>query len=113
MQEEVKVWLEDIIKAISEIKFFLTDIPDYQHYQEDLRTKRAIERNVEIIGEAMTRILRQIPTIQISHARNIVDTRNRIIHGYDNVSDAIIWLITQKYLPILEHEAHELLLDNT
>ena len=112
MRDEVKVWLEDITKAVSEIKFFLIDIADYQQYQQDLKTKRAVERNVEIIGEAMTRILKAIPTVQISHSRNIVDTRNRIIHGYDDVSDAIIWLITQKYLPLLEQEVNELLVDH-
>ena len=45
--------------------------------------KRAVERNIEIIGEAMNHILKLEPDIPISDSRRIVDTRNRIIHGYE------------------------------
>ena len=68
-----------------------------------------MERNIEIIGEAMDRILKADPNIQISYSRKIVDTRNRIIHGYDSVSDDVIWLIVTKYLPVLEKEVELLL----
>ena len=43
------------------------------------------------------------------HARNIVDTRNRIIHGYDAVSDEVIWGIVINYLPVLDQEIRLLL----
>lgn len=52
----------------------------------------------------MSRILEVQPQIEISDSRRIVDTRNRIIHGYDSVSDEIIWSIVSKYLPILYSE---------
>jgi len=74
-----------------------------------LRTKRAVERNIEIIGEAMSRILKRDDSIQISNSRKLVDVRNRIIHGYDSVSDDIIWGIIIKHLPTLQSEAEELL----
>jgi uncharacterized protein with HEPN domain len=45
----------------------------------------------------------------ISDARKIVDTRNRIIHAYDNVSDEIMWSIIIKHLPILKTEIRKLL----
>jgi uncharacterized protein with HEPN domain len=57
----------------------------------------------------MDRILKEDPKIQITDSRKIVDTRNRIIHGYDVVSDDIIWLIVNKSLPILEKEVKILL----
>ena len=60
-------------------------------YQNDLKTKRAVERNLEIIGEAVQRILKEEPSVQLSNVRRIVDTRNRIIHGYDTVSDELLW----------------------
>jgi len=44
------------------------------------------------------------PDILISDSRKIVDTRNRIIHGYDTISADVIWLIVTRYLPILENE---------
>ncbi|MDX1940393.1 MAG: HepT-like ribonuclease domain-containing protein [Saprospiraceae bacterium] len=52
----------------------------------------------------MSRILKIEPDILISDSRKIVDTRNRIVHGYDSVSDDVIWLIATKYLPILDKE---------
>ena len=60
-------------------------------YQNDLKTKRAVERNIEIIGEAMSRILKENIDIKISNSRKIVDVRNRIIHGYDYITDDVIW----------------------
>jgi uncharacterized protein with HEPN domain len=110
MKIEVKTWLYDILNAIEEIESFFSDRPkDFSFYQKDIRTKRAIERNIEIIGEAMNRVLNMDSNIELSNSRKIVDTRNRIIHGYDNVSDEIIWSITIKHLPILKAEIQKLL----
>jgi uncharacterized protein with HEPN domain len=52
MQDEIKTWLLDIQQAIIEINDFLPDKKDFFQFKRDLKTKRAIERNVEIIGEA-------------------------------------------------------------
>jgi uncharacterized protein with HEPN domain len=57
----------------------------------------------------MSRILKSNDSILISNSRKIVDVRNRIIHGYDSVSDEIIWGIVMNYLPILQKEIEELL----
>lgn len=108
MQDEIRVWLEDIEKAISEINDFLPQPRNFFEFERDLKTKRAVERNIEIIGEAMGRILKVEPEIKISDARKIVDTRNRIIHGYDSVSDEVIWLIAVRYLPMLDEEVKAL-----
>jgi len=59
---------------------------------------------VEIIGEAANRILKQLPDIAITDIKKIIDTRNRIIHGYDSVSDEIIWAVVVKHLPKLYEE---------
>lgn len=110
MEVEIRSWLFDISKAISEIDSFFADgSKTFSAYQNDLRTRRAVERNIEIIGEALNRILTKQPGIQISNSRRIVDTRNRIIHGYDSVSDEIIWSIIIKYLPVLGTEVQTLL----
>ena len=110
MDIEIKTWLYDILSAINEIETFFSERPkDFTVYQADIKTKRAVERNVEIIGEAMKRILSKDTTIEFSNARKIVDTRNRIIHGYDTVSDEIIWGIVVKHLPILQTEIQILL----
>lgn len=112
MQDEIKVWLEDIEKAISEINDFLPEPRNFLEFEKDIKTKRAVERNIEIIGEAMSRILNVEPDILISNSRKIVDTRNRIIHGYDSVSDDVIWLIVVRYLPVLDKEIKEIKKEN-
>ncbi|MBU6176959.1 MAG: DUF86 domain-containing protein [Bacteroidetes bacterium] len=110
MDNEIKVWLFDISNAIAEIDSFFSEIPkEFSTYKNDLRTRRAVERNIEIIGEALSRILTKDPEINISNSRKIVDTRNRIIHGYDAVSDEIIWGIVIKHIPVLQREVHALL----
>lgn len=109
MEDEIKTWLTDIKNSIVEINDFLPDKKDFFQFQKDLKTKRAIERNVEIIGEAANRILKLRPDIKITDIRKIVDTRNRIIHGYDSITDDVIWSIVVKYLPILDEEVTDLL----
>ena len=109
MGDEIRTWLSDIQQAVIEINDFLPDQKNFFEFQKDLKTKRAIERNVEIIGEAANRILKQQPDIKITNIKKIIDTRNRIIHGYDTVSDDIIWSIVVKHLPTLEKEISDLL----
>ncbi|PQJ73817.1 DUF86 domain-containing protein [Polaribacter gangjinensis] len=110
MDNDLKTWLYDILCSINEIESYFIETPKmFEIYQNDLRTKRAVERNIEIIGEAMNRILKRNQPIKISNARKIVDVRNRIIHGYDTVSDAVIWGIVVKNLPVLQLEVEQLL----
>ena len=101
--------MADILQAINEINSFLPDKKDFFSFKHDLKTKRAVERNIEIIGEAVSRILKLDKDFPIEHARKIIDTRNRIIHGYDNVSEEIIWAIVIRDLPNLESTITELL----
>ena len=68
MDNEIKVWLFDISNAIAEIESFFSNIPkEFATYKNDLRTRRAVERNIEIIGEALSRILTKAPEINISN----------------------------------------------
>ncbi|MFA6359484.1 MAG: HepT-like ribonuclease domain-containing protein [Dysgonamonadaceae bacterium] len=77
--------------------------------KRDIKTKRAIERNIEIIGEAVNRILKKDKNFKINNAQQIIGTRNRIIHGYDRVSDDMIWSIVINHLPKLKSEVELLL----
>jgi uncharacterized protein with HEPN domain len=110
MDNTIKAWLFDILSSINEIDSYFIDTPKmFEIYQNDMRTKRAVERNIEIIGEAMSRILKEQSKIKISNSRKIVDVRNRIIHGYDSVSDDVVWGIVVKNLPVLQKEVEVLL----
>ena len=102
--------LKDIEQSIMEIYEFLPEDRNFFAFQKDLKTRKAVERNIEIIGEAMDRLLKADPSIEITDSRKIVDTRNRIIHGYDSVSEDVIWLIVNRYLPILEEEIKRLII---
>lgn len=90
MDIKINAWLLDIQQCIDEILIFKGENTDFLAYQSDLKTKKAIERNIEIIGEAVNRILKVNPDFQIKNAKNIIGTRNRIIHSYDNISDEVI-----------------------
>lgn len=100
---EYKKYVYDIIGSIEEIDEFINH-NNYFEFIKDIKTKRAVERNIEIIGEAMNKLMKIDESLPISNSRKIIDTRNRIIHGYDTVSDEILWAIVQKYLPILKKE---------
>ncbi len=73
--------------------------------------KRAIERDLEIIGEAINRILKKDKTLenQISNAKSIISLRNHVIHAYDNISDENIWSILIYHLPKLSSEIDHLI----
>ena len=110
MDNQTKAWLFDILNAIMVIESYFINVPkDFSSYKNDLRTRRAVERNIEIIGEALNRVITNNSSIDITNARKIVDTRNRIIHGYDSVSDEIIWGIVISHIPVLQIEVESLL----
>lgn len=110
MDNEIKTWLFDILQSINEIDSYYENRPKvFDEYVSDIKTKRAIERNLEIIGEAVNRILKKDKDFELDNAEKIVGTRNRIIHGYDKISDDLIWSIVIKHLPKLKGEVNGLL----
>lgn len=110
MDQSVKKYLEDILLAIDEIDtFFESRQKRFDVYIADVCLRRAVERNITIIGEATNRVLKSVPDIDITAARRIVDTRNYVIHGYDSVTDDIMWGIVIRHLPLLKKEVISLL----
>lgn len=60
MDNDIKTWLYDILQSINEIDSYYNNKPViFEEYVSDIKTKRAIERNLEIIGEAANRILKK------------------------------------------------------
>jgi uncharacterized protein with HEPN domain len=86
MKAEVRKNLFDILQAAEEIAAFTKNM-DFQSYQNSAVTQRAVERDFEIIGEALTRIKRFDETLldAISETHRIIGFRNVLIHGYDMV----------------------------
>lgn len=100
--------------AIEEIEIFLSQRPrQYQVYLDDLMFKRAIERNIGIIGEAMSKILQYDANIAITNAKNIKNTRNYVVHAYDSLEPHIIWNIVINDIPKLKEEVAVLLNENS
>lgn len=104
MSDEIKKWLYDILESISSINEYVGDVKIFENYEKDKKLRRAVEREIEIIGEAVNRIQKNDSPIEISNAGQIIATRNRVIHAYDAINDAIIWGIVVKHLPKLEEE---------
>ncbi|TPG44423.1 DUF86 domain-containing protein [Flavobacterium pectinovorum] len=82
-------------------------------YTKNTLLKRGIERNLEIIGEAVSRILKENTEFEITNARRIIGLRNQIIHAYDSISDENIWSIVIKHLPNLKTEIEEKINNST
>ena len=112
MDEKILKWLYDVKISVDEIEeYFLTNDKDFEKYKQNLMLKRAIERNLEIIGEAMNRIISRDKeyAFRISNAKSIIGLRNQVIHAYDNISDEIIWSVLINHLPKLKSELETLI----
>ena len=115
MDERILKWLYDIKLCIEEIDgFFKEEEKDFFKYRNNLMLKRAVERNLEIIGEAINRIITRdnLFTEKISNAKAIIGLRNQVIHAYDNISDENIWSILTNHLPKLKNEVDVLIKEN-
>jgi len=112
MDERILKWLFDIKMSINEINdFFANEEKDFFKYQKNLMFKRAVERNLEIIGEAMNRIITRDHSFfeKIANAKAIIGLRNHVILAYDTISDENIWSILINHLPKLKIEIDNLI----
>jgi uncharacterized protein with HEPN domain len=110
MQLEAKKLLEDIRQACEEILAF-TEGKTFQDYKQEKLLRSGVERQFEIIGEALNRLNKTAPDVanQVSHNKRIISFRNILIHGYDVVEDAVVWDIVSKALPLLNSQIVKLL----
>ncbi len=104
-RERMLKYLLDIEQVIEEIEQIAANYDgNFSQFQKDWIAIRALERLLQIIGEAVNVLLKLEPSIPITAARNIVDLRNLIVHAYDSVDHAMIWGIIRKDIPILKQE---------
>jgi len=109
MKHEVRKFLYDIKESIESIENYLDGKRDFNIYITDKMLRRAVEREFEIIGEAMSRIEKIDTKIEISSKKQIINMRNRVIHGYDKIDNEIIWGTIVRHLPNLKREVEFLL----
>ena len=111
MDNRILKWLYDIKIAIEEIDSFFENEPnDFFLYKRNIMLRRAVERNLEIIGEATNRIITKDPTFttKISNSKAIIGLRNQVIHSYDSISDENIWSVLTIHIPKLKAEIEKL-----
>jgi uncharacterized protein with HEPN domain len=111
MESLIKKYLYDILTSVDNIDNYLGPARLFADYQSNPMLQDAVERNIEIIGEAVNQILVLEPGIGITNARRIVDARNKIIHGYDEIQPEQVWSIIVNHLPVLKEEVQKLIDD--
>lgn len=101
--------LQEILGCINRIDEFTGNPKLFAAYQKNILVQNAVERNLEIIGEAVKRLSEINPELNISDSRKIINTRNKISHGYDEIDNEQIWGIIINSLPQLKVEITNLL----
>jgi len=107
MMERIKKYLSDILISIELIEDFSQNTLNFADYQSDMKTQSAVERQLAIIGEALNKISKEKDSIDIRNAKQIIGLRNRLIHAYDSIDNAIVWAILKNHLPGLKIEIQE------
>lgn len=110
MDERIDVWLLDIKKAIDEVETYFENYPkDYKVFEKDFLRRRAVERNTEIMGEAINRIFKEDPDFPLPVGKEVIKTRNRIIHAYDSVQPEFLWGLVIRHIPELKKDIERLI----
>ena len=107
---EIRKYLFDILQACDLLVQF-TCGKTFADYTADPLLRSAVERQFEIIGEALNQALRRDSTLaaRIGSSNRIIAFRNRLIHGYATLADAIVWGVLETSLPTLRQEVQALL----
>ncbi len=110
MDENILKYLEDVRLACEDVEQFFADYPNrFDVFSNDRLMIRATERSVEIMGEAINRILKRDPDFNIPNARAIIQTRNRVIHSYEKVEPEFLWGLVKRHIPELKKDIQKIL----
>ncbi len=110
MNNATKKLLYDVLESARSIRDWCAG-RSFADYESDRQFRRAVEREFEIIGEALGRLSIADPATaeRIDELPRIVGFRNRIIHGYDTIDDATVWGVIEGHLPALLEQVESLL----
>ena len=109
-KEEVLTYLQDVLDAIDDLQSCFVNFPNrFDLFEKDIMRKCVVERKVEIMGEAINRIRKIDASVTIPNARAIIDTRNRIIHSYDNVTPEFLWGLVIRHIPELKQDIEHII----
>lgn len=110
MTHDARAYLWDIQEAARAIERFVSGM-DWQAFQQDEVVRSAVERKLEIIGEAIAQLDKLDSALagDLSAKRQIVGMRNVLIHGYASIDEAIVWQTIEADVPRLQEEVTRLL----
>ena len=110
LPHETKKYLFDIAEACDLIAQFSAG-KTFADYQNDPLLRSAVERQFEIVGEALSQAVQHDAKVAelISNSSRIISFRNRLIHGYATISDNVVWGVLETNLPLLTREVKALL----
>lgn len=109
MEIKTKKLPYDILSSIEQIEVYINEVRSFDEYDESSIFQDAVERKLITIGEATNQLLKNNFDFKITDARRILDTRNKLTHGYDDIDSQLIWNLNQIHLPIRKNEIVELL----
>lgn len=101
--EEEKL-LSDILTSINSINDYIKDNRTFDYFYQNKVIRRAVERELEIIGEAVRNLQKINSSFTLQHTKQIIAVRNRIAHAYDGIDYMTIWSIVINHLPNLKTE---------
>lgn len=108
MRDDLQKYLWDILEAVKRLEKAAAAPLTFEEFSKNDILINAVERNFEIIGEALKRALEIDPHLSITDARKIIGMRNIIVHNYDEVEAINLWGIVKKNVPILKSEIEKL-----
>jgi len=110
MERKSPKLLEDIRDAAAFVRQAVEN-KNLDDYRRDRLLRQAVERNFEIIGEAVGRLAKVDPATaaRIGQHAQIISFRNLLIHGYDLIDETQVWEVIRLNLPTLEAEVTAML----
>jgi uncharacterized protein with HEPN domain len=105
MDHDPRAWLEDVIGAIDHIASFVQG-RRLEDYGADIMFRSAVERQLEIAGEALVQFTRETPALaaRIPDIRAAIGMRNAIVHRYRRIENEAVWHTAHEDLPVLRRQ---------
>ncbi|HIH44671.1 MAG TPA: DUF86 domain-containing protein [Candidatus Methanoperedenaceae archaeon] len=111
MIRDYRLFIKDILDSIDRIEKFVGDM-DFEEFVEDDKTSTAVVKKIEIIGEAIKNIPKDVKErYGYIPWRDIVRMRNKITHDYFGIDYEIVWNVVKEKLPGLRAQVEQVLKD--
>lgn len=113
MSRDPRAFLWDVLQACEHVSTFMQDM-DEAAYLANLLVQSAVERQLSIVGEALSQLAKLDPALasRVPDLRDIIALRNVLIHGYASLDHRRVWTETRQGLPLLAAAVRQLLADS-